>query len=127
MHAAEATQRDLAYRVGELNTAAGRGVDGVSNVAASATWALDAMFTAARPQPPDRPGTNNACAIGAIGVNFHNAEVGRPAAFRPGPALTGGGGRGSCDLRARGARNSHHPHADPDVTRSSGQPARPPT
>ena len=76
-HAAEATQRGLAYRLGELNTAAGRGVNGVSNVAAAATWALDAMFTAACPQPPDRPGTNNACGTGAIGVNFHNAEVSR--------------------------------------------------
>jgi hypothetical protein len=76
-HAAEATQRGLAYRLGELNTVAGRGADGVSNVAASATWALDAMFTAACPQPPDRPGTNNACGTGAIGVNFHNAEVNR--------------------------------------------------
>jgi hypothetical protein len=74
-HAGEATQRGLAYRLGELNTAAGRGVDGVSNVAASAIWALDAMFEAACPQPPDRPGTNNACSTGAIGVNFHNAEV----------------------------------------------------
>ncbi len=74
-HASEATRRGLAYRLGELNSAAGRGVDGVSNVAASATWALDAMFTAACPQPPDRPGTNNACGTGAIGVNFHNAEV----------------------------------------------------
>jgi hypothetical protein len=76
-HASEATQRGLAYRLGELNTVAGRGADGVSNVAASATWALDAMFTAACPQPPDRPGINNACGTGAIGVNFHNAEVNR--------------------------------------------------
>ena len=80
-HATEATQRGLAYRLGELNTAAGRGVDGVSNVAASATWALDAMFTAACPQPPDRPGTNNACGTGAIGVNFHNSE--RNAFYAP--------------------------------------------
>jgi hypothetical protein len=76
-HAEEAARHDLAYRLGELNTAAGRGVDGVSNVAASATWALDTMFEAACPQPPDAPGTNRACATGAIGVNFHNAEVGQ--------------------------------------------------
>jgi hypothetical protein len=74
-HAEDAARHDLAYRLGELNTAAGRGVDGVSNVAASATWALDTMFEAACPQPPDAPGTNRACAVGAIGVNFHNAEV----------------------------------------------------
>lgn len=80
-HASEATQRGLAYRLGELNTAAGRGVEGVSDVAASATWALDAMFEAACPQPPDRPGTNNACTTGAIGVNFHNAE--RNAFYAP--------------------------------------------
>jgi hypothetical protein len=76
-HAGEAARRGLAYRLGELNTAAGRGVDGVSNVAASAIWALDTMFEAACPQPPDVPGTNRACAGGAIGVNFHNAEVGQ--------------------------------------------------
>ncbi|MEA2186983.1 MAG: hypothetical protein QOK16_1994 [Solirubrobacteraceae bacterium] len=74
-HAREAARRSLAYRLGELNTAAGRGVDGVSNVAASAVWALEAMFNAACPQPPDAPGTNSDCATGAIGVNFHNAEV----------------------------------------------------
>jgi hypothetical protein len=74
-HATEAARRSLDYRLGELNTAAGRGVDGVSNVAASAVWALDAMFNAACPQPPDAPGANVDCATGAIGVNFHNAEV----------------------------------------------------
>jgi len=65
----------LGYRLEETNTAAGRGADGVSNVAASATYALDMMFTAACPQPPDAPGANAGCATGAIGVNLHNAEV----------------------------------------------------
>ncbi|MEA2142342.1 MAG: hypothetical protein QOI64_772, partial [Solirubrobacteraceae bacterium] len=74
-HAGEAARRGLAYRLGELNTAAGRGVDGVSNVAASAVWALDTMFNAACPQPPDAPGANRDCSTGAIGVNFHNSEV----------------------------------------------------
>lgn len=74
-HAGEAARRSLDYRLGELNTAAGRGVDGVSNVAASAVWALDTMFNAACPQPPDAPGANVDCATGAIGVNFHNAEL----------------------------------------------------
>jgi hypothetical protein len=74
-HAREAARRGLTYRLGELNTAAGRGVDGVSNVAASAVWALDAMFNAACPQPPDAPGANADCSTGAIGVNFHNSEV----------------------------------------------------
>lgn len=74
-HAAAAAERGLAYRLAELGTAAGRGMPGVSDVAASATWALDSMFTVACPQPPDRPGANRDCATGGIGVNFHNAEV----------------------------------------------------
>ena len=74
-HAAQAAQRGLAYRVAELGTAAGRGLQGVSDVAASATWALDSLFTVACPQPPDQPGANRNCATGGIGVNFHNAEV----------------------------------------------------
>jgi hypothetical protein len=74
-HAGEAARRGLAYRLGEINTAAGRGVDGVSNVAVSAVWALDTMFNAACPQPPDAPGANGSCTTGAIGVNFHNSEV----------------------------------------------------
>ena len=74
-HAGQAAQRGLAYRVAELGTAAGRGVQGVSDVAASATWALDSMFTVACPQPPDQPDANRNCATGGIGVNFHNAEV----------------------------------------------------
>lgn len=74
-HAAQAAERGLAYRLAELGTAAGRGVQGVSDVAASATWALDSMFTVACPQPPNDPGANTNCATGGIGVNFHNAEV----------------------------------------------------
>jgi hypothetical protein len=74
-HATEAARRGLRYRLSELGSAAGRGVEGVSNVAASATWALAAMFEAACPQPPQAPGANAGCALGAHGVNFHNAEV----------------------------------------------------
>jgi hypothetical protein len=74
-HAREATEHGLGYRLEETNTAAGRGADGVSNVAASATYALDMMFHAACPQPP-QPGAANAdCSTRAIGVNLHNAEV----------------------------------------------------
>jgi hypothetical protein len=80
-HAQAAAAHGLAYRLEETNTAAGRGADGVSNVAASATYALDAMFHAACPQPPDAPGANVRCGTGAIGVNFHDAEVN--AFFRP--------------------------------------------
>jgi hypothetical protein len=74
-HAGEAARRGLGYRLQEVNSAAGRGVDGVSNVAASATWALAALFEAACPQPPNLPGANADCATGAVGVNLHNAEV----------------------------------------------------
>ena len=74
-HAGEAARHGLGYRVEELNTASGRGAHGVSDVAASATWALDALFSAACPDPPDAPGTNRDCATGAVGLNFHNAEV----------------------------------------------------
>jgi hypothetical protein len=74
-HAGEAARHGLGYRLQETNTAANRGVDGVSNVAASAVWALAAMFEAACPQPPNAPGANADCAIGAAGVSFHNAEV----------------------------------------------------
>lgn len=75
VHAREAAAHGLAYRLEETNTAAGRGADGVSNVAASATYGLDLMFHAACPQPPGSPGANTSCGTGAIGVNFHNAEV----------------------------------------------------
>ncbi len=74
-HAVQAARHGLGYRLQETNTAAGRGVDGVSNVAASAIWALAAMFEAACPQPPDAPGANATCAVGASGINLHNAEV----------------------------------------------------
>ncbi|MEV6110482.1 hypothetical protein AB0M28_38150 [Streptomyces sp. NPDC051940] len=74
-HTAQAAARGLGYRLEETNTAAGRGADGVSNVAAAAAYALSAMFHTACPQPPDRPGANADCATGAQGVNFHNAEV----------------------------------------------------
>jgi hypothetical protein len=74
-HAAEAARRGLRYRMDETNTAAGRGAPGVSDVAASATWTLDMLFNAACPQPPDQPGANTDCHMGATGVNVHNAEV----------------------------------------------------
>jgi hypothetical protein len=76
-HARVAAQGGRAYRLEEINSAAGRGAHGVSDVAASAAWALDAMFTAACPQPPDAPGANADCHVGAAGVNFHDAEVNR--------------------------------------------------
>jgi hypothetical protein len=76
-HAIEANRRGLVYRLQETNTAAGRGVDGVSNVAASALWALAMMFESACPQPPNAPGANADCATGAGGINLHNAEVNR--------------------------------------------------
>jgi hypothetical protein len=74
-HATEAARRGLRYRMDETNTAAGRGAPGVSDVAASATWTLDTLFNAACPQPPDQPGANADCHLGATGVNVHNAEV----------------------------------------------------
>jgi hypothetical protein len=98
-HAGEAARRGLGYRLEELNTASGRGDDGVSDVAASALWGLEAMLTAACPQPPDAPGANAGCELGAVGVNFHNAErlaFSRPdqgnayynaIAFDPSPAM----------------------------------------
>lgn len=75
VHARQAAQHGLGYRLEETNTAAGRGADGVSNTAASATYALDLMFHTACPQPPNDPATNADCGTGAIGLNFHNAEV----------------------------------------------------
>jgi hypothetical protein len=75
LHAGEAARQGLGYRLQEINTAAGRGVDGVSNVAASALWTLAMMFDAACPQPPNAPGANADCTTGSIGVNLHNAEV----------------------------------------------------
>jgi len=74
-HAAEAARHDLGYRVEETSTAAGRGANGVSNVAAAATWTLETLFRAACPDPPDAPGTNEDCRVQASGLNLHNAEV----------------------------------------------------
>jgi hypothetical protein len=74
-HAADAAGQGLGFRMDETNTAAGRGAPGVSDVAASATWTLDTLFNAACPQPPDQPGANADCHLGATGVNVHNAEV----------------------------------------------------
>jgi hypothetical protein len=76
-HATVAARHGLGYRLEETNSAAGRGVHGVSDVAASATWALSAMFHAACPQPPGDSGANADCHTGATGVNFHAAEVRR--------------------------------------------------
>lgn len=75
VHAGEARDHGLGYRLEETNTAAGRGADGVSNVAAAAAYGLDLMFHAACPQPPADPAANATCGTGAVGVNFHNAEV----------------------------------------------------
>jgi len=74
-HAVDAARQGLRYRMDETNTAAGRGAPGVSDVAASATWTLDTLFHAACPQPPDQPGVNADCHLGATGINVHNAEV----------------------------------------------------
>jgi hypothetical protein len=76
-HAGAAARYGLGYRLEEINSAAGRGAPGVSDTAASATWALSAMFHAACPQPPGHPGANADCHIGAVGVNFHDAEIQR--------------------------------------------------
>ncbi|MFD5123979.1 hypothetical protein [Streptomyces sp. NPDC058385] len=74
-HADEAAERGLGYRLEETGTAANRGAAGVSDVAASATYALSLMFHTACPRPPDRPEVNASCTTAANGVNFHNAEV----------------------------------------------------
>ena len=74
-HTTMAREHGLDYRLQEVSSAAGRGVQGVSDVAAAATWAIAMMFEAACPQPPDAPGANADCATGAVGVNLHNAEV----------------------------------------------------
>jgi hypothetical protein len=50
------------FRVGECNTFAGHGENGVSNALISALWSLDFMFTSAK--------------YGASGVNFHGGEQG---------------------------------------------------
>jgi hypothetical protein len=74
-HATEALRNGVEYRLEEMSSAANRGVEGVSDVAAAAVWALDAMFAAACPFPPQAPTANLDCSTGAIGVNFHNSEV----------------------------------------------------
>ena len=86
-HATEAARRGLRYRMDETNSAGGRGAQGVSDVAASATWTLDTLFNAACPQPPDQPGANTDCRLGATGVNVHNAEVNRYFAPEEGNAF----------------------------------------
>jgi hypothetical protein len=63
----------LAYRLEETNTAARQGVVGVSDVAASAIYALDMMFHVACPQPPHLPGVNADCTVGGVGMNLQNA------------------------------------------------------
>ncbi|MEK0098973.1 hypothetical protein WDA79_10825 [Streptomyces sp. A475] len=74
-HAHEAAEHGLDYRLEETSTAANRGAAGVSDVAASATYALSLMFHTACPRPPDQPEANAGCTTAAKGVNFHNAEV----------------------------------------------------
>ena len=74
-HAGMATQHGLPYRLEETNTSARQGTPGVSDVEASAIYALDMMFHVACPQPPDLPGANTECAAaGGVGVNLQNAE-----------------------------------------------------
>jgi len=69
-----AAQRALPYRLDETNTSARQGTPGVSDVAASAIYALDMMFHLACPQPPDLPGANTECAAaGGVGMNLQNA------------------------------------------------------
>ncbi len=72
-HAALAAAYGVPYRLEETNTAARQGAPGVSDVAASATYALDMMFHVACPQPPNAPGGNAECTVGGIGVNLQNA------------------------------------------------------
>ena len=66
-------QHGLPYRLEETNTAARQGVVGVSDVAASAIYALDMMFHVACPQPPHLPGVNADCTVGGVGMNLQNA------------------------------------------------------
>lgn len=80
-HAKEAAAHDVGYRLEETNTATHQGAPGVSDVAASATYAVDMMFHVACPQPPDQPDANADCAIGGIGVNLHNSA--RNGNFNP--------------------------------------------
>jgi hypothetical protein len=61
------------YRLEETNTGARQGITGVSDVAASAIYALDMMFHVACPQPPNLPGANADCSVGGVGMNLQNA------------------------------------------------------
>jgi hypothetical protein len=72
-HGTWATEHGVPYRLEETNTAARQGVVGVSDVAASAIYALDMMFHVACPQPPDQVGVNANCAVGGVGMNLQNA------------------------------------------------------
>jgi len=72
-HGTWATQHGVPYRLEETNTAARQGVVGVSDVAASAIYALDMMFHVACPQPPDQVGVNANCTVGGVGMNLQNA------------------------------------------------------
>jgi len=72
-HGSLAKEHGLPYRLEETNTGARQGIVGVSDVAASATYALDMMFHVACPQPPSAPGANSDCTIGGVGMNLQNA------------------------------------------------------
>jgi hypothetical protein len=72
-HGTMAMQHGLPYRLEETNTGARQGIVGVSDVAASATYALDMMFHVACPQPPNLPGANADCSVGGVGMNLQNA------------------------------------------------------
>lgn len=97
-HATEAARHRLGYRLEETSTAANRGADGVSNVAASATYALSAMFHTACPQP--RTG---------------------PAPTRPAPPAL----RDSTSTTPRSVHSSHPRRATRTTTRSTTTPPRP--
>ena len=72
-HGMWSTQHGLPYRLEETNTGARQGIVGVSDVAASAIYALDMMFHVACPQPPNLPGANVDCTVGGVGMNLQNA------------------------------------------------------
>jgi hypothetical protein len=60
--AATSNSIPVGFRLGECNTFADHGQEGVSNALISALWSLDFMFTSAK--------------YGAGGVNFHGGEAG---------------------------------------------------
>ena len=72
-HGSMAKQHGVPYRLEETNTGARQGIVGVSDVAASAIYALDMMFHVACPQPPNLPGANADCTVGGVGANLQNA------------------------------------------------------